>query len=104
MDDWLQGFVNWFASFINDILQAFIGWVTDAVYYVFDSILTAFETLITAIPVPAAWTNLDPWAGFSPQTYYMLDKFNIGTCLTIVFAGWTIRWLLNFIPAAFTRV
>ena len=104
MTEWLNGFKDWLASWLNGLLQTFLGWVTDAVYFVYDSLLTVFQTIITAIPVPASWAAADPWAGFPPQVYYILDAFNIGTCLAIIFAAWGIRFALNLIPAAFTRI
>ncbi|WP_316348387.1 hypothetical protein [Desulfuromonas acetoxidans] len=91
-------------DFFISLWVAFKAFVVDTLYLLFDTLLTTVETVINAIPVPDIVTSFDPWSWVNPQAAYVLDALNIALVLGILFAGYTIRFALNLIPAAFTRV
>jgi len=97
-DSWWSGFVNWLADWYAETLIEFVVWCINIGFRLYDKFLDAFQTMIVNFPVPAAWANSDPWANFSPQLLYLLDKFQIVEVLAIIAAGWTIRWMINTIP------
>ncbi|WP_321531745.1 hypothetical protein [uncultured Desulfuromonas sp.] len=91
-------------DFLISLWVTFKEFVLDTLYLLFDVILTAVETAVTSIPVPEILTTFDPWSWVNPQAAYVLDALNIALVLGILLAGYTIRFALNLIPAAFTRV
>ena len=95
---WWDSFANWIAEFIIDALAWFLSLIIDTFFYVYDAFLSLFESLIVNFPIPAAWSNSDPWSNFAPQVLYLLDKFMIVQVLAIIAAGWSIRFMLNRIP------
>jgi len=97
-DSWWSGLTNWFAEYFAERLMDFISWTVKTGFYLYDKFLVFFTDFINNIPLPAAWANSNPWANFSPQLLYLLDKFQIIEVLAIIAAGWTIRMMLNFIP------
>jgi len=97
-------FADWLAGLVDSALTTIIEWFFDALYFVLDALLSLFEGIVNAIPVPSEWSSLNPWDAFSPQVLFILDALNIGTCLVIIFAAWGIRLALNFIPGSLTRV
>lgn len=96
-----QSILGWFEK----LWDVFKSWVLDAIYNVFDSILSVFEALITGIPVPASWSSgASVWSGLGTQAIWFANTVKLPLCISIIMAAWGIRFLLNLIPAAFTRV
>lgn len=93
-----EDFAKWLAGWAVDLLSWFLSFFIKSAFWLYDAFLTMFQDLIVNFPVPASWSTADPWAGFSPQVLYLLDKFMIVEVLAIISAGWTIRFMLNRIP------
>lgn len=99
---WGKDFFIWL---FGDQFKKAAEWTLDLLYKLFDNALTIVTEFLQSIPVPSAWSNIsDPWAGFPGQVYYILDLFNVGTCLAILAGAYGVRFLLNLIPGALTRV
>jgi hypothetical protein len=97
----VQSVLGWFEK----LWDVFKSWVLDAIYSIFDSILSVFEALITGIPVPASWSaGGSVWSGLGSDAIWVANNLKLPLCITIIVAAWGIRFLLNLIPAAFTRV
>lgn len=111
LDDIINFFTSIFVkvfSFVRDIFydlwEAIKNFFLDVSYAIYDVFLSIFETLVTSIPVPSSWVTSDPLSSLPAQTLYVLSEIGIVQALAIVFSAWLIRLLINFIPAAFTRV
>lgn len=105
MFDWVNDFIQFLKNSAISIWNTVTGWLLDVVYFVFDGLLTVIESLVSAIPVPAAITsNGSPWSGLPSQFYAFASALELPTCLAIFAAAYGIRFLLNLIPGALTRV
>ncbi len=75
------------------------------VFFFYDMFLKIFESVINTIPVPDVFKdNASFFSHFSADFYYLFNQLKLPTCIAIILAGYFIRFLLNLIPAAFTRV
>lgn len=102
---------TWFSSALKSLTDWFLilwetvkTWVLDAVYSVFDAVLSFFQALVVAIPVPSEFTVPSLWSSFSPQTQWILGHLQITAVLGIIAAAWGVRFMLNLIPSWATRV
>lgn len=78
--------------------------VLDFLFALYDGFLSLFESLIMSIPVPASWSTSNPLDSLPAQTLYVLYEIGLLQALAIILSAWLIRWVINLIPAAFTRV
>ena len=70
-----------------------------------DSVLTIVELLISGIQLGSTITNsLSAWGALPPQMVYIVNATGLPDALGIIGTAFGIRFLLNLIPAAFTRV
>jgi hypothetical protein len=106
----LWGFIS---GFFQEVVSVFI-WILDSIlnligsvfYWIFSGILTVIETTISAISF-AEYTTLTAvanWDLLPTQLIWLLSYLNIGACLSMLAAAYTIRLALNLIPGVFTRV
>lgn len=97
----VQSILGWFGK----LWDAFKGWCLDSIFNIFDSIVSVFETLISGIPVPDSWASgASVWGNIGSDAIWICNALYLPLCITIILAAWGIRFLLNLIPAAFTRV
>lgn len=108
----MQGILDFLNSFL-DILYNSFSWALNALLKVipftlllilegFFSVISLFISTLDignlAVAASASW-------GFLPASVaYLISMSGIPTGLNILALAWTIRFLLNLIPAAFTRI
>lgn len=99
-------FWNQAVSILKWLLYNLFNLLIDIFYIPFDFVLSTFETLITSINFLELKTlnTFAKWNLIPDQVLYVLDRMNLGYCLTMLLMAYTIRLILNLIPAAFTRV
>lgn len=96
-----KNILNWF----NELWEAVKGWCLDAIYNTFDGVLTFFQVLIDGIPVPASWSSgTSVWGQLGSDVIWFANALHLPLAIGIIVAAWGIRFLLNLIPAALTRV
>ena len=110
MLNWLKEFFISFWSQAIELLTwvftSFVTLISDVFYYIYDGILVVVESMISAIDFATlqAAQAFSGWDLLPPQVIYILDVMNIGSCLAALSAAYSIRLLLNLIPASLTRV
>lgn len=96
---------QWFVDLVQAVLVFFRDLLLNLLYALLDVSLGVFESIVSAIPVPAAWQSVgNPLGSLSGQALYLLTAFGIPECIAIIGGAYGVRFLLNLIPAAFTRV
>jgi len=86
----LDGIILIFGTIINITLQGF-----------FDILLA----LISVIDISSVVQNfILQMTGMPPQMIYLINAANLPTAITCILSAYGIRFLLNLIPAAFTRI
>ncbi|MCM2263554.1 MAG: DUF2523 domain-containing protein [Desulfuromonadales bacterium] len=89
---------------LTGLWETIKGYLVDFLFALFDVSLTVFETIVTLIPVPSSWSTVNPMDSLPAQTLYVLYEIGILQALAIILSAWLIRWAINLIPAAFTRI
>ena len=101
----IQKIITNFFQFFLDAFNAIRDWFVDLIYFVFDSILSFFQSIIHGIPVPAIFTsNADFWSSTPGQFLYLFHACKLDVCLAIIAAAYGIRFAMNLVPSVFTRV
>lgn len=102
---WVNKVWSWIVDLVGSIWHAVTTFLLDLVAGLLDVVLSVAESVVQSIPVPSSWqTAGDPLAGLPGQVLYLLNAVGIPEFLGIVGAGYGVRFLLNLIPAALTRV
>jgi len=105
----IMSFINGFFSTI----QTLLGWVLDGLMYVlktilyfpFDGVLTAVESIIAALDFSSfATSTAASWTGMPPQLLYLVNAIGIPQGLAILASAYILRITLNLIPASLTRI
>jgi F0F1-type ATP synthase membrane subunit c/vacuolar-type H+-ATPase subunit K len=79
--------------------------VGQALYVIFDGLLTAITAIFTAIDLSSFIATYSlSWAGVPTQMIWFVNAVSIPTGITMICAAIGIRMLINLIPAAFTRI
>lgn len=106
---WLKDFVNQFWTALKNVLT----WVLDGLLslistvfsVLFDILSNILVTLLDSLGTIVHYTDYAAaWAGVPPQMLYVLNQCGFDTALTMLGGAFLARFLLNLIPAAFTRV
>lgn len=101
----ISGVLSWFASIFTYILDGILLIIQAALYLPFDALVTAVETIILSLDVSAlAIGAMGGWGLIPSQLVYALNQIGIGQAFSIVITAMAIRFVLNLIPAAFTRI
>lgn len=91
---------SWFNTFLG-WLQAAFQWVADfflwLAQWVFDGLLKACAVVLSAIPVPTWFENID-FSGVHPAVAYFGEPFRISYGLSVVVGAYVIRFLIRRIP------
>jgi hypothetical protein len=94
----LKTFFWWVLEQIKD----FLAWIW---YWLFDKICDAIEFAISIIELPGTIIDsLFAWASLPDQVLYILHAIGFPAGVAILIAAITLRFLINLIPAVFTRV
>lgn len=103
--------INW--SDLLDILFAPFMWALNGAilvighvfYYIFDGLLTVVFTIISGLDISSVGFNyLSQLAGLPEPLLFCLNVCSFPQCLVIISGAYSLRLLLNLIPAEFTRV
>lgn len=103
--------INWDAL-IALLLAPFI-WLLDGVilvlgltlYYIVDGFFTVCTTIIATLDISSSVFNFAASLSSLPtQLTWLLDAVGFPQCVTVLAAAYLVRFLLNLIPAALTRV
>lgn len=87
------------------IIGAVKGWILDVVYQIFDALLSVFQSLVSAIPVPSSWASASGfWDAAPGQALYLAGLLHLPLCFSVILGGYGVRFALNLIPGVFTRV
>lgn len=112
VDYLLQGIilvVAWvFQALYNMVIYTLVGlWIVLKVglWLISAGILSTISGFIAGISLSGVAFNFaGQWAGLPPQAIYLVNASGIPEFMTIIAAAYVIRFLLNLIPAVFTRV
>lgn len=90
----LQQLTDWIWAAITSVFTALWGLVGDAAIAVVDGIVTAFTTLIAAIPVPG-WMSgglASSWTGMDSGVLYIVTACGVPAALGLIGAGYVFRF------------
>lgn len=104
MFDWVNDVVEFLRASFLAMWQAVKTFFVDLLFAIFDGVLSVLSDLASAIPVPSSWSQGDVWGGLPSTFHFICSSLNIGTCFAIIAGAYGVRFLLNLIPGAFTRV
>lgn len=109
MLDWLKEFLNGFW----DLLYSALVWILDALIYIcllivkltFSGFCVFVYGVVSALDFGSLLVNLSAqWGYLNPNIAYMLVQSGVPTGLSWLSIAYIVRFTLNLIPAAFTRV
>ncbi len=105
MTAFFNAMVAFFVAILKWCLDGVLFVLKSALYYAFDGLLTAIQTIFTAIDVGSfAVSYAAKWSDLPPQLIYFIDAIGIPQCVVMLAGAMSIRMLINLIPAEFTRV
>jgi hypothetical protein len=107
--DWL---IDFFASFFDLLTSLFVAVLSPVfkvlgylVYWICDGILYSFWLYLSTLDMSAvAFDWAARWAGLPPQLVYLVTAVGLPQCLLIISEAILVRFLINLIPAEFTRI
>lgn len=94
----LKQFTDWLWSLVVSIFTAVWSFVQDAFINALDLLVSAFASLVAAIPVPS-WLSGGlggPWAGMDSGVIYVLTQCGVPAALAIIGAGYAFRLARKF--------
>lgn len=103
--------MDW-SGLLDVLLQPFI-WLLDGIiyvvgytlYYAMDGLFVAVYLLFSALDLSQfVFDFVGQVAGLPTQLLFLLDAIAFPQCLAIIAGAYTVRFLLNLIPGAVTRV
>lgn len=105
----LWDFITTFWERIGDVLEYLLD---GAVYLLMVVVRLILDGFLTVVYLSVASIDLGSfvfnaaaaWTGMDPQIVWVINGLGIPTCLTILGGAYVIRFGLNLIPAALTRV
>lgn len=105
--------IDFCANFFEMIIDVF-EWVLSGILYLLSELLylfldlffTTIETVITSIDVAqvTALQSFADWGLLPDQIVYILYEINFAQCLTMLSISFLLRFTINLVPAAFTRI
>lgn len=108
----MQGILDFLNSFVT-ILFTVLTWALDALIWILvfsfkiliSGLFTIVYSVISALDVGSILVNLSSqWGGLDSSVAYILNQTGIPTGLSMLGAAYAFRFVLNLIPAAFTRI
>jgi len=104
--DFCSKFWGQFIDLIKWVFETIFILISSLFYYIFDAFLTVIETIFNTINFAeiTALTSIQSWTGLDTQIIWVLNYINLTTCLGFIIAAYSIRLLLNLIPASLTRI
>lgn len=104
--NWLESFVDWILSLIisitewaYDLIQWALDWLAYQLWVVWDSVLSALQSLITSIPKPAFYTQVEGYiCSYFAQFTGLIASVDISGPITLIFVGYALRFVIRRIP------
>jgi hypothetical protein len=104
--------MDWFYEFfvlLGAILVAFCAPIFKVIgyllYWACDGVIYSFWLYLATLDMSAlAFDWVANWAGLPPQLIYLVTAVGLPQCLLIISQAILIRFLINLIPAEFTRI
>ena len=106
---WLVDFVNGFATILINILSTVLHWLVvilgTVIGLLFTGLLTIVYTIISALDLGSwALNSASYWGYLDPTICFLLVSTGVPTGMSMLGSAYLIRFVLNLIPAEFTRV
>ena len=110
MLDYIESFLGQFwgklvelAEWLLDSILSLIGWIF---FTLFDLALTIVYNALAAVDITetAVINAFDSWGLLPPALIWLLNYLDLHLVLIILASAYTIRLILNIIPASLTRV
>ena len=111
--DVVTGFFTGFFGTIVNIFIACVAWAFDglvfvigyALFYIFDGLLSSITVIVQAIDLSTFVVDIAGQVASLPSALlFLLHSCGFAQGMAIIASAYTIRLLLNLIPAAFTRI
>lgn len=107
--DYLLDFVNKFVEIMKNIFLWAFDLIVDvlktAVFFIFDGALAVIQAFLSALDLGSyALSYASYWGALPSQLVYLLNACMVPQALTLLAGAYTIRFIINLIPGAFTRV
>lgn len=110
--DFINKFWSYILNFFNALFNVF-SWVLDAVvyvflnipYYLFKMFLSVVYGLVSLLNVGSLAVDITTgWGLLPPQLGYLIGQVGLDVGLSMLALAYGIRFVLNLIPGALTRV
>jgi len=90
-------------DWLRDWLNAFLTWIVDTALWlgltVYDLVLSGFETVLAAIPVPSFFAGASAsLSAIPPSVAYFAQALALGQGLSIVFTAYVLRFVIRRLP------
>lgn len=103
--DFLVGFWETLGTFINFVIDGFLYLLFFVLKLALDGFLSTVYLVISTLDVGSFVFNAAAaWTGMDMRIVWLVNSIGLPTCMTILGGAYVIRFLMNLIPAAFTRV
>jgi len=107
--DWFRDFINSFWESLRNfalwVLDLFIDTLSYALPFILDGIFSVVTALVAGLDLGSyALSYASAWGLLPSQLIYLLNACYVPQCLTIMAGAHAIRFILNLIPASFTRI
>lgn len=90
----IEKITGWIFELVINIFTVLWDFIVDVAIFIFDAILTALATVISAIPAPSflAQNSMTSLLGsMGPDVMYFISAFNLPACFAILGAGFMFR-------------
>ncbi|MBI5847507.1 MAG: hypothetical protein HZB31_06080 [Nitrospirae bacterium] len=93
-----KNFINWIFELLIPVLAKVFQFIMDIVFRVVKEFLSALDFGSYGLSYASHWLSLPD------QLIYLLNACMVPQALTLLAGAYTLRFVLNLIPASFTRV
>lgn len=106
---WLKDFINGFFSHLYSgllwLLEGLIQAISYFLYTLYDGFLLIILSIFQSIDLSElAFDMAAQYAGLPPQLIWLINTVDLPQFFAYIVFGIVIRMLLNFVPAALTRI
>jgi len=107
--EWLVDFVNSFGAILMNILSTVFHWIFAilgmVVGLIFTGLLTIVFGIVSALDLGSwALNSASYWGYLDPTVSWLLVSTGVPTGLSMLGSAYVVRFVLNLIPAEFTRI
>jgi len=103
--DFLTNFWDTITTVFNLVLDGILYILLFVFKVALDGLLTLVYLVISTLDVGSFVFNAAAaWTGLDTRIVWLVNSMGLPTCMTILGGAYVIRFLINLIPAEFTRV